>query len=164
MAATRGVLGMKVPGGRSLVVANLPRGYELWPEDEFIERTENTHEAACGGAGILYLGHLAGFRSDDMVARYATMPPWATYPLPPAVCAGLITDMAVFITTISSESVLNALRDAGLAAQWLLPDLERLEHGSRVSRQSSPVRIPKNVRGTTSLKSTESGHDSRHRQ
>ncbi len=38
-AATRGVLGMKIPGGRALVAANLFRGYELWSEEEFLERT-----------------------------------------------------------------------------------------------------------------------------
>lgn len=141
-AATRGVLGMKVPGGRALVAANLPKGYELWPEDEFIERTEKAHEAACKRAAILDSSHLIGFRSDDTVARYATMPPWAIYPLPPAVCAGLITDMAVFIVTISSEPLVNALREAGLAAQWLLPpDLERLEHGQAVIRIHNGVHV-----------------------
>jgi hypothetical protein len=134
-AATRGLLGMKVPGGRSLVAANLPKGYELWPEDEFIKRTEDVHETACRRAGILDSSHLIGFRSDDMVGRYATMPPWAIYRLPPAVCAGLITDMAVFIVTVSKEPLLSALQDVGLAAQWLLPsDMERLEHGQAVMR------------------------------
>ena len=109
-AATKGLLGMKVPGGRSLVAANLPKGYELWPEADFIERTAKTHEAACKRAGILDSRHLIAYRSDDKVARYATMPPWAIFPLPPAVCAGLITDMAIFIVTISKEPLLTALR------------------------------------------------------
>ncbi|MGH3401315.1 MAG: hypothetical protein ACRDRJ_02180 [Streptosporangiaceae bacterium] len=148
-AAIRGVVGMKVPGGRSLVAANLPKGYELWPEDEFIGRTEKAHEVACRRAGILDSSHLIGFRSDDMVGRYATMPPWAIYPLPPAVCASLITDMAVFIVTLSSESLLNALQEVGLTAQWLLPhDLERLEYG----RES--IRIHDGVR-RTELRSSE---------
>ena len=109
-AATKGLLGMKVPGGRSLVAANLPKGYELWPEADLIERAAKTHEAACKRAGILDSRHLIAYRSDDKVARYATMPPWAIYPLPPAVCAGLITDMAVFIVTISKGPLLSALR------------------------------------------------------
>ncbi len=134
-AGTRGLLGMKVPGGRSLVAANLPKGYELWSEEEFITRTEKTHEAACKRAGILGSGHLIAYRSDDKVARYATMPPWAIYPLSPAVCAGLITDMAVFIVTISPEPLLDALQEVGLATQWLLPsDLETLEYGQAVMR------------------------------
>lgn len=134
-AATRGLIGMKVPGGRSLVAANLPKGYELWPENEFIERTEKTHESACRRAGILNSGDLIGYRSDDIVARYATMPPWPIYPLPPAVCASLITDMAVFIVTVSKEALLDALRGVGLIAQWLLPpNLERIEHGQAVMR------------------------------
>jgi hypothetical protein len=148
-AAARGLLGMKVPGGRSLVAAVLPKGYELWPEDEFLERTAKTHEAACKRAGILDSGHLIAYRSDDKVARYATMPPWAIYPLPPAVCAGLITDMAVFIVTISKEPLLDALREVGLTVQWLLsPDLENLEYGQEVMRIHDGVRA-------TELRSSE---------
>jgi len=140
-AGTRGLLGMKVPGGRSLVAANLPKGYELWSEEEFIERTEKTHEVACKRAGILYSDHLIAYRSDDIVARYATMPPWAIYPLPPAVCAGLISDMAVFIVTLSKEALLGALQEVGLVAQWLLPpDLERIEHGQAIMRIHNGVR------------------------
>lgn len=139
--ATRGLLGMKVPGGRSLVAANLSKGYELWPEDELLERTAKTHKAACKRAGILDSGHLIAYRSDDKVARYATMPPWAIYPLPPAVCTGLITDMTVFIVTVSKEALLDALREVGLAARWLLPrDLENLEYGQAVMRIHDGVR------------------------
>lgn len=134
-AATRGLLGMKVPGGRSLVAVNLPKGYELWSEDEFITRTEKTRVAACKRAGILGSAHTIGYRSDDTVARYVTMPPWASYPLPPAVCTGLITDMAVFIVTLAAEPLIEALREVGLAAQWLLsPDLQNLDYGQPVMR------------------------------
>jgi hypothetical protein len=134
-ATTRGLLGMKVPGGRSLVAASLPKGYELWPEEEFLERTAMTHKAACKRAGILDSGHLIVYRSDDIVARYATMPPWAIYPLSPAVCAGLITDMAVFIVTISKEALLGALQSVGLIAEWILPPgLEKIDHGQPVMR------------------------------
>ena len=140
-AATRGLIGMKVPGGRALVAANLSRGYELWPEQEFLERTGAVHEAACKRAGILRDEHLVTFYSNDMVARSPTMPPWAIYPLHPVVCASLIVDMAVFFVTITSEPLIAALREAGLTARWLLPpDLEQLEGGQAVMRIHNGIR------------------------
>ena len=48
------------------------------------------------------------------------MPPWAVYPFSPALCARLITDYAMYIVTMSSEAVLAALDDIGLAAEWAL--------------------------------------------
>ena len=43
LAAERGVVEMKVPGGRTLVVADVRQGYQLWSEQEFIERTNEAH-------------------------------------------------------------------------------------------------------------------------
>jgi hypothetical protein len=75
-AAARGLQGMKVPGGRALVAANLPKGYELWPEAEFLERTGTEHEEALKRAGVLGRGHHVTFFSDDTVGRSPTAPPW----------------------------------------------------------------------------------------
>jgi hypothetical protein len=150
-AATRGVLGMKVPGGRALVAASLPKGYELWPEAEFLDRTRVAHTAACKRAGVLGSKHLVTFRSDDMVARSPTVPPWAIYPLPPAACAGLITDMAVFFVTMSVETLVDVLRGVGLTARWLIPpNLEQLQPGQEV------IRIHNGIRATE-LRSSELG-------
>ena len=56
------------------------------------------------------------------------MPPWATYPFPPAMCANLITDMAFYIVMMSNEPLLAALDDAGIRAEWVLPrDNETIE-------------------------------------
>jgi len=135
MAATRGLQGLKVPGGRALVAANLFKGYELWPEAEFLERTGVAHDRACKRAGILGRGHLVTFYSNDIVARSPTFPPWAIYPLPPVVCAGLIVDIAAYFVTISSEPLLDALRAAGFAAKWVLPrDLPQLQPGQEILR------------------------------
>ena len=49
------------------------------------------------------------------------MPPWSIYPLSPAWCARLITDYAMYFVTMSSEPLLAALDDVGLAAEWVLP-------------------------------------------
>ncbi len=148
-AATRALLGMKVPGGRALVAANLSKGYELWSEREFIERTGVAHDAACKRAGILGHGHAVTFISNDMVARSPTVPPWGIYPLNPVICASLIVDMAAFFVTVSSEPLVEALREVGLTVRWLLPpDLEQLQPGQEVMRIHNGVRA-------TELRSSE---------
>jgi hypothetical protein len=135
LAHQRGVQGMKVPGGRSLLVTDIVRGYELWPEQELIDRTATEHLQACKRAGILSQGHLVYMRSDDLVARAPTSPPWAIYPLAPAWCARLITDYALFIVTMASEPLLAALEDVGLSADWVLPrDKETVRPDEVVAR------------------------------
>ncbi|MGQ0775282.1 MAG: hypothetical protein ACT4NY_12810 [Pseudonocardiales bacterium] len=121
LAHERGVQGMKVPGGRALVATDIVRGYDLWSERELIDRTATEHLQAVKRARILDVGHLVYARSDDLVARSPTMPPWSIYPLSPALCARLITDYAMYLVTMSSEPLLAALDDVGLAAEWILP-------------------------------------------
>ncbi|WP_162834163.1 hypothetical protein [Amycolatopsis circi] len=121
LACQRGMQGMKVPGGRALVAVDIVRGYDLWSEREFIDRTAAEHLQAVKRAHILDAKHLVYARSDDLVARSPTMPPWSIYPLPSALCARLITDYAMYFVTMSSEALTAALDDAGLAAEWVLP-------------------------------------------
>lgn len=120
MAHRRGVQGIKVPGGRAVLAADIIRGYELWPEQQFLDRTAQEHRKAVKRAHILDVGHLVYTRSDDLVARSPTMPPWAIYPFPPELCARLITDYAMYLVTMSNEPLLAALEDAGVTAQWVL--------------------------------------------
>jgi hypothetical protein len=115
LAHDRGVQGMKVPGGRALVATDIVRGYDLWSERELIDRRAAEHLQAVKRARILDVGHLVWARSDDLVARSPTMPPWSIYPLSPALCARLITDYAMYFVTMSSEPLLAALDDVGLA-------------------------------------------------
>jgi hypothetical protein len=126
---------MKIPGGRALMAADMRRGYELWPGDEFIAHSEQAFERACKRGNIVDRRRFVGSRSDDRAARAATHPPWAIYPFPPAVCANLIFDMAFYAVGISGQSILDALRKAGLAAEWALsPDQVRLQPGQVVLR------------------------------
>jgi hypothetical protein len=135
LAAHRGVQGMKVPGGRALIAAYLPRGYELWDEQEFLERTGDENARALKRAGILNRGENVWWGSDDEVARSAIHPPWAIYPLAPDLCASLIADMAVYVVTMSSEPLLQALADAGLEAEWVLPHGQpQLQPGQAILR------------------------------
>jgi hypothetical protein len=135
LAANRGVVGMRVPGGRAMVAADMRRGYGLWPEAEFLERTGEAHERALQRAGILGTGNHVFYGSDDITARSPIHPPWAIYPLPPVMCANLLVDMAVYIVTVSSEPLLDALRSAGLRAEWILPQgQEKLKAGQTILR------------------------------
>jgi hypothetical protein len=135
LAADRGVVGMKVPGGRALLAADMRQGYGLWSEQEFLERTGDAQERAVRRAGILNVGHHVSYGSDDRVARSPIQPPWAIYPLASVICANLIVDMGVYIVTVSNEPLLEALRSAGIRAQWVLPEgLETLEQGQIILR------------------------------
>ncbi|MFJ5989331.1 hypothetical protein [Lentzea sp. NPDC092896] len=120
LAHDRGVQGIKVPGGRAIVASDLIRGYERWSEQEFIDQTAEEHHRALRRAQILGVGHLVYARSDDLVARSPTMPPWAIYPLSPTWCARLIADYAMYFVTMSSESVQAALGNVGLSTEWML--------------------------------------------
>ena len=51
---------------------------------ELIDRTAAEHLQAVKRARIRDVGHLVYARSDDLVARSPTMPPWSIYPLSPA--------------------------------------------------------------------------------
>jgi hypothetical protein len=84
LAQRRGVQGMKVPGGRALIAADMRQGYELWSENEFIARSELAYESACKRAGIADHSQHVGSCSDDRAARALTQPPWAIYPFPPS--------------------------------------------------------------------------------
>jgi hypothetical protein len=135
LAQRRGAQGMKIPGGRALMAADMRRGYEIWPEDEFIANSEQAFKRACKRAGIVDYRQVVGSRSDDRAARAPTHPPWAIYPFPPILCANLIFDMAFYVTGIEGSSILDALHRAGLAAEWVLPpSQEQIQPGQVVMR------------------------------
>jgi hypothetical protein len=135
IAAERGLADMKVPGGRVLIAADMRKGYELWSEEEFLERTGEAQRRVLRRANLLDVGNHVFYGSDDQVARSPIQPPWAIYPLPPVMCANLITDQAVYIVTVSSEPLLEALRAAGLGAEWVLPTgQETLQAGQVILR------------------------------
>jgi hypothetical protein len=118
LAGDSGVTGLKVPGGRAVIAAYLPRGHELWSEEEFLAHVWEEREKA---AGPLNVGEHVFWVSADEVARSAIHPPWGIYPLKPDVCAALIADLAIFVADILREPLVAALEDAGLRVQWVLP-------------------------------------------
>jgi hypothetical protein len=65
------------------------------------------------------------------------------YPMPPLTCACLIVDALMYTVTISSESLLGALDDAGIQARWSLPSgLEQLQPGQVVLEAKKHGRRP----------------------
>ncbi|HEX5116299.1 MAG TPA: hypothetical protein VFW65_13975 [Pseudonocardiaceae bacterium] len=141
LAADRGVQGIKVPGGRAVMAAELRPSSERWSEQEFAERAGRAYQQARRRAGIYTSEHHVHYMSDDMAARTPITPPWAIYPLPPLVCANLIADMAVFVVDISSEALVAALEDVGLHANWSIPPGQKeLQQGQVVLRATNQVR------------------------
>lgn len=141
LAAERGVQGIKVPGGRAVLAAELRPSSERWSEEEFAKYAGRAYQQARKRAGILTSRNHVYYSSDDLVARTPITPPWAIYPLPPLACANLIADMAVFIVAVSSESLVAALEDVGLRAAWALPPGQaELEPGQVVLRAANQVR------------------------
>ena len=135
IAAKRGLADMKLPGGRVMIAADLRRGYELWSEDEFLERTGIAQERVLRRANLLNVGNHVFYGSDDRTARSPIQPPWAIYPLPSVMCANLIADQSVYIVTVSSEPLLGALRAAGMSAEWVLPSgQETMQPGQVILR------------------------------
>jgi len=121
-ADARGVVGMKVPMGRALVAASIAKGYELWSETEFTERSMTAHEQARKRAGIRGADDCVAYDSADFAGRSPVSPPWAIYPLPPQTCADLITDMSVFFVSMSGKFLVAALENVDLRATWLVPE------------------------------------------
>jgi hypothetical protein len=134
IAAERGLVDMKIPGGRALIAADMRKGYELWSEEEFLDRTGDAQARVLRRAGLQEVSNHLFYGSDDLTARSPIQPPWAIYPLPPVMCVNLITDMAVYIVTVSSEALLEALRAAGIGARWALPPGEDLQAGQVILR------------------------------
>jgi hypothetical protein len=145
LARDRGVQGIKVPGGRAVVAADIVRGYELCSEQEFLDRTADEHRHALKRARILDVGKLVYARSDDLVARSPTMPPWAIFPLSPALCTRLITDYALYFVTLTSEALLTALDNVGLRAEWALaagqPTVEPAEVVLRAHKRNRTIEL-----------------------
>jgi hypothetical protein len=55
--------------------------------------------------------------------------------LPQIICANLIVDMAVYFVTVSSVPLLEALRAAGIVAEWVLPSGQKqLQRGDVILR------------------------------
>jgi hypothetical protein len=118
LARERGLQSMKLPDGRALVGAHIstlvPRRED---REDAARRLDATTQRAIARAGIT--GPFVTVKSGDKAARFPTLPPWAIYPLEPAICARMICNLFIFHAHISASQIIDALHAEGLQAQWL---------------------------------------------
>lgn len=130
LAHERGMQGVKVPGGRSVIAASLHTAPNWWTQEEFGEEFDRRFRSYWRKAGIRSEDHKLVLSSLDRAGRVPTAPPWAIYPVVPEIAAGLITDAMFFYVAMSPDAVLSALADQGMTAAWR----QRLD-GSEVESQ-----------------------------
>jgi len=125
-AAADGLFTAKLPGDRALFVTDIygftTRG---WKEDEWPDAIRRKFTPALRRAGIGddRRWHVTA-TSLDSVSRDPMRVPFAAYPLPSVTCARIIGDYAVFNVETSGPALAEALRRAGLDAQWVVPPAE----------------------------------------
>lgn len=152
LAEDRGVVGMKVPGGRALTVANL---LTMATSDRFTDpadwlvEMDNTRASALRRARIGDAIHHLNMRSADAAARSSMAVPYGIYPMPPEHCADLICDYAIAEVVLSIDSIFEAVESHGMRPELLLPDASgelmasqpmfRLHSGNRALVVHSPV-------------------------
>lgn len=123
LADTRGIAGVKAPGGRALVAGNAltlaRRGSNL---DTALEGWNSSRQRALRRAGIDSHRHHLTMRTADWAGRNPAAVPYAVYPLAPAHCADLICDFSIIELVASIDGILAAAQGRGLVGQVLLPD------------------------------------------
>lgn len=154
-AGRDGIFTAKVPGSRALIVTDLYGcTAQGWTETEFAALAERRYDSALRRAGIgpnrKWNIHVT---SLDTIARDPKRVPLAAYPLHPAACARLIGDLAVFTVETSGQALAEALRDADIDAEWVLPpNAPDLTPGQVVMELHRRVRAP--LRGGMALEFT----------
>lgn len=117
LARQRGIQSAKIPGGRAITAANTLTG-PLAPTEELeAERFVAAFDGVRRRARIAPPNQII-LDSVDQSGREAVTPPWAIYPFAPELCASLIVDAAIFYVAMDSRSVISALSDVGLEAEW----------------------------------------------
>lgn len=134
LARQRGTVGMKVPGGRALTAAHLPRmaargerGHEQW-----IAEMQEVRRKALRRARIDQAKHHLKMFTADWAARSPTAVPYAIYPLPPEDCAGLICDLVVAEIIMAPDELFAVGARHEMLGEVLLPPA----HGELAPSQS----------------------------
>lgn len=133
LADSRGVAGVKAPGGRALVAGNaLTLARSGSNPDAAVARWNSSRQRALRRAGIDSHRHHLTMRTADWAARNPVAVPYAVYPLPPSHCADLICDFSIVELVASIDGILEAAQRRGLMGETLLPDA----HGELTGDQS----------------------------
>jgi hypothetical protein len=141
LARQRGLQSVKIPGGRALTAANLFAGPLAQDEASSAARFADAFASVRRRAGISDANDIV-LRSVDLVGRSAVTPPWAIYPLAPAMCASLIADVAIFYVAMNANSVLDALERQGLTARWVQPLDEMIDRSRSLLEVDHLTRLP----------------------
>jgi hypothetical protein len=125
-----GVQGGVISAGRAVVAVNQFTAVNHYTGSDVADRVVTEYERYRRKIRAGAPKHVLGMWSLDLVAKSVTRPPWAIYPVPADVAAGLITDAIVFAVLMSPDVISAALAEAGVASQWLQPldrpvDLDR---------------------------------------
>lgn len=125
LAKERGVIGLKVPGGRALIATDLSAvttSTRFTNREEWIRFTERTRARVLRRAGISEHAHHLTMKSADWAARSPTAVPFGVYPLAPEQAAALICDFTIVESVLSGDTLFDAVRARGMRPQMLLPD------------------------------------------
>lgn len=123
LADTRGIAGVKAPGGRALVAGNALTLAHAGSDPDATLADWNSHrQRTLRRAGIDSHRHHLTMRTADWAARNPATVPYAVYPLTPTHCADLICDFSMVEIVASIDAILAAARGRGVVGQVLLPD------------------------------------------
>jgi hypothetical protein len=116
-----GIQGAVVSPGRAVVAASQYTAADHYTADTFSDRFTAELERCRRKIGITSSQHTLTFTSLDQASRSPTQPPWAIYPVAPDVAASLIADAIFFFVCMSPDTIITALSDAGVEAEWMQP-------------------------------------------
>jgi hypothetical protein len=125
-----GVQGGVISSGRAVIAVNHFTAANHYTGSGVADRVAAEYERYRRKIRASAPKNVLGAWSLDLVAKSVARPPWAIYPVPADVAAGLIADAINFCVLMSPDTVSAALTKAGVASRWLQPldrpvDLDR---------------------------------------
>ncbi len=122
LAARRtGIQGAVLSTGRAIITANQLTATSHYTADSFGERILAESERFRKKIHAAVPNDVLSVWSLDLVGRSATRPPWGIYPLAADIAACLIADAIFFVVLMSTNAIVAALAEAGVASHWLQP-------------------------------------------
>jgi hypothetical protein len=121
LANERGVAGMRVPGGRALVVASIPTMLEKQGDKSWHDFLVRERRRILRRAGVEDAPDHLSLRTREAAGGAAPRnAPFGCYPLPPRDCALLICDFLVVEVVFAPEELVGTFARHGIDAQVIL--------------------------------------------
>jgi hypothetical protein len=121
LAEERGIIGVKVPGGRAVTCACALTLLSQGNGEDVPPRWEQARGRACRRARIDRVAHHLTANSADRASRSPVAAPYGVYPLTARQCAQLICDYMIFDVVMAPGELVSACARHGLRGQLLLP-------------------------------------------